>query len=32
MERPALVICGRDDFDLEEYLKLRAKMSYKIGE
>lgn len=32
MERPALEICRQDDFDLEEYLKIREAMTMNIRE
>ena len=32
LERPVLDICKRDDFDLEEYLRLRQEMKAKIRE
>ena len=32
MERPLLEICRSDDFDLEEYLRLRSAMKAKIRE
>jgi 4-hydroxy-4-methyl-2-oxoglutarate aldolase len=32
LERPLLEYCRRDDFDLDEYIRLRAEMKQKIRE